>query len=93
MVYLLSINCIVGTGKTVTGAHLAYVLTKKLRQERSSSTSTRLSSGSVNIEEQKPCVMYCGPSNQAVNVVLGEWVISIYYNVDLDSEQIYNIYI
>ena len=85
MVYLLLINCIVGTGKTVTGAHLAYVLTKKLRQERSSSTSTRLSSGSVNIEELKPCVMYCGPSNQAVNVVLGEWAIGVYIYIMLVS--------
>ena len=70
--YLLHI---IGTGKTVTGAHLAYVLANKLRKEQQpSSKSSQLSvaGGSVNVEELRPCVMYCGPSNQAVNVVLSK---------------------
>ena len=52
---------------------MAYTLAKKLRKERScSSTLFRPAALSgVAIEELKPCVMYCGPSNQAVNVVLG----------------------
>ena len=58
----------------MTGAHLAYALAKKLHGEYSSfipSTSPRKSD---NVEELKPCVMYCGPSNQAVNVVLSRCV-------------------
>ena len=64
---------ITGTGKSITGAHMAYTLAKKLRKERSCScTSLRPAANGVVIEELKPCVMYCGPSNQAVNVVLGK---------------------
>jgi len=44
-----------GTGKSVTGAHLAYVLAK---------LNSRPRRGSV-----KGCVVYCGPSNKAVDVV------------------------
>lgn len=65
----------IGTGKTVTGAHLAYVLANKLRKEQLSSKSSQqqsVASGSINMEELRPCVMYCGPSNQAVNVVLSK---------------------
>ena len=62
--------CVVGTGKTVTGAHLAYVLAKKLQRERL--MPTKSSSTGSSDEKLKPCVMYCAPSNQAVNVVLGE---------------------
>ena len=60
-------SCI-GTGKTVTGAHLAYVLARKLQRERLMPTSANSSSSP---DDLKPCVMYCAPSNQAVNVVLG----------------------
>ena len=59
----------------MTGAHLAYVLAKKLRKEQqlpSKSSQLTVGSGSVNIEELRPCVMYCGPSNQTVNVVLSK---------------------
>ena len=52
---------------------MAYTLAKKLHKERScSSTSLQPAASGVVIEELKPCVMYCGPSNQAVNVVLGK---------------------
>lgn len=63
-----------GTGKTVTGAHLAYVLANKLHKDQLSSKSPQLpaAAGSVSVEELRPCVMYCGPSNQAVNVVLSK---------------------
>lgn len=51
---------------------MAYTLAKKLRKERSySSMPLRPAASGVVIEELKPCVVYCGPSNQAVNVVLG----------------------
>ena len=51
---------------------MAYALAMKLRKEYSSLTSSQLSSRSVNVEDLKPCVMYCAPSNQAVNVVLSK---------------------
>lgn len=60
-----------GSGKSITGAHMAYTLAKKLRKERSNSFPLKQKKG-VTIEELKPCVMYCGPSNQAVNVVLSK---------------------
>jgi hypothetical protein len=60
-----------GTGKSITGAHMAYTLAKKLRKERSTTSLCPAANGVV-VEELKPCVMYCGPSNQAVNVVLGK---------------------
>ena len=48
----------IGTGKSVTGAHLAYVLAK---------LNCRSRKGDV-----KGCVVYCGPSNKAVDVVHGQ---------------------
>ena len=49
-----------GTGKSVTGAHIAYALAMRLRKETSDKSS------------HNKCVMYCGPSQQSVNVVLGK---------------------
>ena len=60
-----------GTGKSVTGAHLAYAFAKKLRKELSTSIS-QSHGQAVKVEGLRPCVMYCGPSNQAVNVVLSK---------------------
>ena len=57
----------------MTGAHLAYAFAKKFCKEQSSLKSSQ-SSQKVKVEELKPCVMYCGPSNQAVNVVLSKFV-------------------
>ncbi len=52
-----------GTGKSVTGAHIAYALAMKLVKEV----------GKVRREDgERTCVMYCGPSQQSVNVVLGK---------------------
>ena len=56
----------------MTGAHIAYALAKKLRRECASLKPSKLSSGTVEVEDLKPCVIYCGPSNQAVNVVLSK---------------------
>ena len=70
--------CLVtGTGKSVTGAHLAYALAMKLKKESVSSCGlvpsgvTTVRGETVEIKERKRCVMYCAPSNQAANVVLG----------------------
>ena len=51
----LTIIILIGTGKSVTGAHLAYIF-------------ARLNSCKGNNQ----CVLYCGPSNKAVDVVHGE---------------------
>lgn len=57
-----------GTGKSVTGAHIAYALVERLEIEEANKESYY-----VNTDDKKltPCVMYCGPSHQSVNVVLG----------------------
>ena len=57
-----------GTGKSVTGAHIAYTLAMKLRGELGDPRREKKS-------DLNPCVMYCGPSQQSVNVVLGEDVV------------------
>jgi len=51
-----------GTGKSVTGAHLAYALIKC-----PSVVGAQQSAPNQKIR----CVMYCGPSNKSVDVVLG----------------------
>lgn len=51
---------------------MVYILAKKLRKKHSNSFSLKQKRDGVNLEELKPCVMYCGPSNQAVNVVLSK---------------------
>lgn len=59
MVSIIGILCIcvlynyIGTGKSETGAHLAYIYAQ------------------LNKRDKNKCVMYCGPSNKAVDVVLG----------------------
>ena len=54
----------IGTGKSVTGAHIAYALAIKLKMQ----TANRRRGSN----EPVPCVMYCGPSQQSVNVVLSK---------------------
>ena len=44
----------------MTGAHIAYALAMRLCKESSDDPSHNM------------CVMYCGPSQQSVNVVLGK---------------------
>ena len=50
-----------GTGKSVTGAHLAYAFALWNRQHHVK-----------NPEGRVPCVVYCGPSNKSVEVVLSK---------------------
>ena len=54
-----------GTGKSVTGAHIAYALAMRLCKEKSPGKGVTA------------CVMYCGPSQQSVNVVLGKSAIPL----------------
>ena len=53
----------------MTGAHIAYALAMKLRLERAK--EKKFSECEVS-ESARPCVMYFGPSQQSVNVVLGK---------------------
>ena len=49
---------VLGTGKSVTGARIAYAFAMVNRQ--------------LNTPEVHQCVLYCGPSNKSVDVVFGE---------------------
>ena len=65
IILMLPFHINIGTGKSVTGAHIACALAYKLKIE-----TARSRRGS---NEPSPCVMYCGPSQQSVNVVLSEY--------------------
>ena len=54
------LNITIGTGKSVTGAHLAFAFVLLNKVERKPQLT------------KKPCVLYCGPSNKSVEVVLSE---------------------
>ena len=54
------LNITIGTGKSVTGAHLAFAFALLNKAERKPQLT------------KKPCVLYCGPSNKSVEVVLSE---------------------
>ena len=58
---------LIGTGKSVTGAHIAYAFAMLNRQRREKQS---YSDG----EESPPlsCVLYCGPSNVAVDVIVSK---------------------
>ena len=58
----LIVLCPVGTGKSVTGSHLAYAFI----------TSNSAVTTNSEPDERIRCVMYCGPSNKSVDVVLGK---------------------
>ena len=67
-----------GTGKSVTGAHLAYA-------------SIIFNSGITPHQQSEPdkkkirCVMYCGPSNKSVDVVMGKctYMITLFIKIDI----------
>ena len=64
---LASTVSIVGTGKSVTGAHIAYAFAMMNRQKRKKPSSS--------VKEGRPllsCVLYCGPSNVAVDVIVSK---------------------
>ena len=57
-----------GTGKSVTGAHIAYAFAMLNRQRREKTKP------SLSGEKRPPlrCVLYCGPSNVAVDVIVSK---------------------
>lgn len=66
--YIFYVCTYTGTGKSVIGAHLAYahiIINNPNLQCVPSST-----------DEKIKCVMYCGPSNKSLDVVLGMYAFS-----------------
>ena len=63
-------SCITGTGKSETGAHIAYVFAQlnQALNGRSSGSGYK-------------CVLYCGPSNKSVDVVLSKLKYAIQHNL------------
>ena len=66
MIRLLATIFITGTGKSETGAHIAYTFAMANRQL-----------------SPPMCVLYCGPSNKSVDVVLGKLPVHMYTFVTL----------
>ena len=65
----------IGTGKSITGAHLAYafVLLNRMREAPEPATAEFADAATVGSAAALPhlkCVLYCGPSNVSVDVVL-----------------------
>ena len=68
----------VGTGKSVTGAHLAYIFAKLNGGQRRGSKGN--------------CVVYCGPSNKAVDVVHGQFLPSVLSEIYVNNcEFVYSL--
>ena len=64
-----------GTGKTVTGVHIAYWFTER-NKRLAPFKNLEKRAGESKSEESEPKapaqVIYCGPSNKAVDVVTGK---------------------
>ena len=63
--YFYSIST--GTGKTVTGVHIAYWFAQRNKELRPEDIALDKEAP----REAPPQVMYCGPSNKSVDVVAG----------------------
>lgn len=67
------LNCLghhhsLGTGKTITGVHVAYWFAEINRRN---TPLERTTSGDGIPDKAPPQVLYCGPSNKSVDVVAG----------------------
>ena len=59
-----------GTGKTVTGVHIAYWFVKRNMQQRQDDLDIVLPNSDDDDQSKgPPQVIYCGPSNKSVDVV------------------------
>ena len=77
-----------GTGKSVTGAHLAYAFAVYNAQHAKTPSIAR------DGEQYARPVMYCGPSNKSVDRVLGENTCTSYAcYVDTCKNCMYSIYL
>jgi len=57
-----------GTGKTITGVHIAYWFAE---MNRRNTPPDRTTPAEEIPEKAPPQVLYCGPSNKSVDVVAG----------------------
>lgn len=65
-----------GTGKTVTGVHIAYWFAKRNKQfqlQRDQDPSDIALPDSASKPKAPPQVIYCGPSNKSVDVVASKY--------------------
>ena len=66
-----------GTGKSITGAHIAYayaLLNRERKRSQAEADEAVEQAGMMHDPSGLPpleCVLYCGPSNASVDVVLG----------------------
>ena len=65
--YFFSVST--GTGKTVTGVHIAYWFAQRNKELRPEDIALDLEAPEPR--EAPPQVIYCGPSNKSVDVVTG----------------------
>ena len=71
-----------GTGKSITGAHIAYAFVLLNQMNAAAELATAREFMGSAIEDDKTgqphlkCVLYCGPSNVSVDVVLGWFQLS-----------------
>ena len=81
--HLWSVNAVrailtsTGTGKSITGAHIAYAFALLNRERRRSEAEADEPVEQTAVYDPSglpplKCVLYCGPSNPSVDVVLGE---------------------
>ena len=79
-----------GTGKSITGAHIAYafvLLNRMNAAEELATVGGTMTDSGVDGPHLK-CVLYCGPSNVSVDVVLSKF--QIHSNVlPCNSAQMY----
>ena len=61
-----------GTGKTVTGVHIAYWFAERNRASKSYKIWEKGQGQTEESPKAPPQVIYCGPSNKAVDVVTGK---------------------
>ena len=67
------ISFFLGTGKTVTGVHIAYWFAEQNKKKKSLKPLKKEISETEcdGAHKSPPQVMYCGPSNKSVDVVTG----------------------
>lgn len=79
--FIISDACFIGTGKSVTGAHLAYAFALKNRISPVGSDVKQPTGVPGEAYLLRKPVMYCGSSNKAVDRVLGKQVWSMPRNM------------
>ena len=60
-----------GTGKTITGVHIAYWFSQINQRDTFRGSSRKETPKQETTLKAPPQVLYCGPSNKSVDVVAG----------------------